>query len=150
MERDLSRIHPFTSPNDNGLSLEGQARPAQQDCTQARAQAEAQASKPLDLERERQLQALAQTRERIAAMEALLNDLPALFEAKFRERLQPLLDQQQQLLADNADLRQQLLLLRSAGQGQRRLRVLPLPSIRRLRPSDDAPPTTASVSPTRR
>lgn len=42
-------------------------------------------------------------------MQALLEDLPSLFEDKFRQRLQPMLDQQQRLLSDNANLRQHLL-----------------------------------------
>lgn len=45
-------------------------------------------------------------------MQALLEDLPSLFEDKFRQRLQPMLDQQQRLLSDNANLRQHLLQLR--------------------------------------
>ena len=43
-------------------------------------------------------------------MQALLEDLPGLFEDKFRQRLQPMLDQQQRLLSDNANLSQHLLL----------------------------------------
>ena len=107
-----------------------------------------------DLEPELELkrQALADTRARIAAMEALLEELPGLFEAKFRQRLQPLLEQQQQLLAGNADLRQQLLLLQGSGHNQRRLRLLPLPGRRpdpdTLSPADGEPPTAASADPT--
>ena len=44
-------------------------------------------------------------------MQALLEDLPSLFEDTFRQRLQPMLDQQQRLLSDNANLRQHLLQL---------------------------------------
>lgn len=54
-------------------------------------------------------QELAKTREELQAMQALLEDLPGLFEDKFRQRLQPMLDQQQRLLSDNANLRQHLL-----------------------------------------
>ena len=95
-----------------------------------------------DLKLELQRQALAETRERIAAMEALLEELPALFEAKFGERLQPLLEQQQRLLSQNADLRQQLLLLQGSSPTR--------PSLRLLSPDDGEPPTAASAGPTRR
>ena len=109
-----------------------------------------------DLELELQRQALADTRARIAAMEALLEELPGIFEAKFRERLQPLLDQQQHLLSQNADLRQQLLLLQSSAPSKRRLRLLQLPGRRTeqlgpgaaLSPGDDGPPTAALAGPT--
>ena len=113
-----------------------------------------------DVELDLQRQALADTRARIAAMEALLEELPAIFEAKFRERLQPLLDQQQQLLHQNADLRQQLLLLQSAEPSPRRLRLLPFRGRRlslgpqgvssTLSPDDDVPPTAASAGPRHR
>jgi hypothetical protein len=97
---------------------------------------------------------LAETRARIAAMEALLEELPGLFERKFRQRLQPLLDQQQRLLNDNADLRQQLLLLQGSTPQQRLMRLLPLgrnrQGSRRLNPGDDGPPTAASADPTHR
>jgi hypothetical protein len=64
-----------------------------------------------DERREALEQELAKTREELQAMQTLLEDLPALFEDKFRQRLQPLLEQQQQLLDDNANLRQRLLLM---------------------------------------
>ena len=85
-------------------------------------------------------------------MEALLEDLPGIFEVKFRERLQPLLEQQQQLLSDTADLKQQLLVLQGSGTSRRRLQLLPLQGRRRraLSPGDDAPPTAASADPTHR
>ncbi|MCP9905006.1 hypothetical protein KBY85_12795 [Cyanobium sp. BA5m-10] len=61
-------------------------------------------------ERQNQLeQELAKTREELLAMQALLEDLPGLFEDKFRQRLQPMLDQQQRLINDNDNLRQHLL-----------------------------------------
>ena len=90
-----------------------------------------------------QREALAETRARIAAMEALLEELPALFEAKFKQRIAPLLEQQQQLLQDNADLRQQLLLRQAPEPPRRRFRLLP-PA------GGDAPPTAASADPTHR
>lgn len=57
-----------------------------------------------ELERE-----LAKTREELQAMQVLLEELPALFEDKFRQRLQPMLEEQQRLLDDNVRLRQRLL-----------------------------------------
>ena len=58
---------------------------------------------PQQLERE-----LVRTREELQAMQALLEDLPSIFENKFRQRLQPLLEQQQRLLSENTVLRQHL------------------------------------------
>ena len=58
---------------------------------------------PQQLERE-----LARTREELQAIQALLEDLPSVFENKFRQRLQPLLEQQQRLLSENTVLRQHL------------------------------------------
>ena len=58
---------------------------------------------PQQMERE-----LARTREELQAMQALLEDLPSVFENKFRQRLQPLLEQQQRLLSENTVLRQHL------------------------------------------
>lgn len=66
-------------------------------------------------------QELAKTREELQAMQTLLEELPALFEDKFRQRLQPLLEQQQRLLDDNANLRQRLLLMPHP-QGKPRMR----------------------------
>ena len=51
---------------------------------------------------------LARTREELQAMQALLEDLPSVFENKFRQRLQPLLEQHQRLLSENTVLRQHL------------------------------------------
>jgi len=105
------------------------------------------------MDRDLELQALQDTRRRIAALEALLGELPELFESRFRQRLQPLLDQQRLLLQDNADLRQQLL-LRNGGEGsRRRLRLLPRPPLNAFSadPADaDALPTTGSADPTHR
>ena len=108
-----------------------------------------------DLEVQRQL--LAETRSRIAAMEALLEELPALFEARFRERLAPLLDQQHQLLSDNAALRQQLNQLQGSRPGRHlralaslaRMDAVPLDAVP-LNPDGGEPPTAASAGPTHR
>jgi hypothetical protein len=70
-----------------------------------------------------------------------------------------LVDQQQQLLNQNSDLRQQLLLLQASAPSTRRLRLLPLPGRRVepapeagaqqvLNPGDDGPPTAVSAGPT--
>lgn len=109
------------------------------------------------MDRDHQLEALAETRARIAAMESLLEELPDIFEAKFRQRLQPLLEQQQRLIHDNEQLRQRLLALQGSRTDARSRRLLPLPGRRlravidnALRRDDDVPPTTASAGPTRR
>ncbi|MFM1813014.1 MAG: hypothetical protein RLZZ336_1952 [Cyanobacteriota bacterium] len=105
------------------------------------------------MDRDLELQALQDTRRRIAALEALLEDLPELFESRFRQRLQPLLDQQRLLLQNNADLRQHLL-LRNGGLGRRRpLRLLPRPPLNAFsaEPADaGALPTAVSADPTHR
>lgn len=65
-------------------------------------------------------------------MQALLEDLPGLFEDKFRQRLQPMLDQQQRLINDNDNLRQHLLQLQPGSDtGTQRLL---LPQQERARP----------------
>ena len=51
---------------------------------------------------------LAEARLQIAELEALLEEIPQIFERKFEQRLQPVLERQNQLLEDNADLRQQV------------------------------------------
>jgi len=104
------------------------------------------------MDRDLELQALQDTRRRIAALETLLVDLPELFESRFRQRLQPLLEQQQQLLQSNAALRQQLLLRSSAVRWWGRFRPLrQLPPPLSLSGADvGALPTAASADPTRR
>ena len=51
---------------------------------------------------------LAACRDEAAALHEMLEDLPEIFERKFRQRLQSILEQQQQLLADNQALRERL------------------------------------------
>ncbi len=58
-------------------------------------------------------------------MQSLLEDLPALFETKFQQRLEPLLQQQQRLLEDNAMLRQQLLQLQPSPEPSKLRLLLP-------------------------
>ena len=102
------------------------------------------------MDRDLELQALQDTRRRIAALESLLDDLPELFESRFRQRLQPLLEQQQNLLQNNATLRQQLVPRRGSFRGRfSPLRLLPRPPS--LSGIDvGALPTAVSADPTRR
>jgi len=58
---------------------------------------------------------LARTQAELRAMQALLEDLPGVFETKFRQRLQPLLEQQQHLVSENNLLRQHLHKLQPGG-----------------------------------
>ena len=54
---------------------------------------------------------LAEARLQIAELEALLEELPDIFERKFEQRLQPVLERQERLLNDNTDLCQQIQML---------------------------------------
>lgn len=54
------------------------------------------------------LSELEATRHQIASYQSLLQDVPGIFERKFRERLQPLLERNQQIAAEGAQLREQL------------------------------------------
>ena len=67
---------------------------------------------------------LAEARLHIAALEALLEELPDIFERKFKQRLQPVLERQERLLNDNADLQQQIQMLAPVP-GEVRLRFSP-------------------------
>ena len=67
---------------------------------------------------------LAEARLQIAELEALLEELPDIFERKFEQRLQPVLERQERLLDDNADLRQQIQMLAPVP-GEVRLRFNP-------------------------
>ena len=51
---------------------------------------------------------LVACRDEARALHEMLEDLPEIFERKFRQRLQSILEQQQHLLADNQALREQL------------------------------------------
>ena len=51
---------------------------------------------------------LADTRQHIAELEALISDLPEIYERKFEQQLQPLLEQERLLLQQNLLLRDQL------------------------------------------
>jgi hypothetical protein len=63
---------------------------------------------PPDWKRESLKQELETRRHQLAAMQALLNDLPQIFESRFEGRLRPLLEQKQRLLEGNRSLREQL------------------------------------------
>ena len=67
---------------------------------------------------------LAEALLQIAELEALLDEIPEIFERKFEQRLQPVLERQERLLDDNTDLRQQIQLLAPVP-GEVRLRFNP-------------------------
>ena len=52
---------------------------------------------------------LEAARAELAALEDLLEELPAIFESKFRQRLRSLLDQQHLLAEENRQLKERLL-----------------------------------------
>jgi hypothetical protein len=62
---------------------------------------------------------LEAARDEIAALHEMLEDLPEIFERKFRQRLQAVLDHQQRLLADNQALREHLFALGPAAAVER-------------------------------
>lgn len=66
---------------------------------------------------------LEAARAELAALEDLLEELPSIFEAKFRQRLQSLLDQRNLLAEENRRLRERL--LAPAGQDRGGRRFLP-------------------------
>ena len=71
-------------------------------------------------------QRLGESQRQLLEMEQLLRELPEIFERKFQQRLEPLRQQQERLLADNRDLRQQLHQL-SAGDASPHAGVRQLP-----------------------
>ena len=64
---------------------------------------------------------LAAAQEQLTQLDALLRELPDIFERKFQQRLQPLLERQAHLLEDNQQLRQQLRQLTASTADVRRL-----------------------------
>lgn len=64
---------------------------------------------------------LAQAQAQLRQLEELLRELPEIFERKFQQRLQPVLDRQAQLLDDNQQLRLQLRQLTAAPADYRQL-----------------------------
>ena len=51
---------------------------------------------------------LAEAQLQITELEALLEEIPELFERKFQQRLQPVLERQERLLEENTELRSQI------------------------------------------
>jgi hypothetical protein len=66
-------------------------------------------------------QCVAGAREQLSAVQALLEDLPAIFEQRFLGRLEPLLEQRQRLLNETSELRQHLRELQRSGRPLRAL-----------------------------
>ncbi|MCP9927070.1 hypothetical protein [Cyanobium sp. CH-040] len=93
-------------PEDRGAGASG----TQADAADALLASHQQAWKRESLEKE-----LAACREELAAMRALLDDLPRIFESKFENRLRPLLEQKERLLHGNEGLREQLRQLQPGG-----------------------------------
>jgi len=60
---------------------------------------------------------LAAARDEATALHEMLEDLPEIFERKFHQRLQSILEQQQRLLADNQALREQIYTLAPGAPG---------------------------------
>lgn len=79
---------------------------------------------PAEPDRAELLHELEVTRSELAELSQLVEELPAIFERKFRQRLEPILEEQQRLQADNSRLRQQLEALPGSG-GQGRPLLLP-------------------------
>jgi chromosome segregation ATPase len=71
---------------------------------------------------------LAEARAQLIELEELLRELPEIFERKFQQRLQPVLERQSHLVEDNRQLRQQL----------RQLTTAAAADIRQLPPQDQA------------
>ncbi|MFM7266666.1 MAG: hypothetical protein ACKOZW_13960 [Cyanobium sp.] len=79
---------------------------------------------PRELELERELEA---ARAEVQALHEMLEDLPEIFERKFRQRVQSLVGDQQRLLADNQMLRDRLYALTPAPPTVRRGSIAALP-----------------------
>ncbi len=115
-------------------------------------------------------QELEAAQRHLAELEDLVRDLPQIFERKFQQRLQPLLDQQHLLAQDNQALRERARRALPAApasppapaaeaasgteQGAPRQGLQPLRALgdrlRRLSRRGGAPPTGGSADPTRR
>ena len=80
---------------------------------------------PAEPDRAELLRELEVTRSELAELSQLVEELPVIFESKFRQRLESILEEQVRLQADNARLRQQLEALPAGGQG----RALLLPAL---------------------
>lgn len=73
---------------------------------------------PAEPDRAELLHELEVTRSELAELSQLVEELPAIFERKFRQRLEPILEEQSRLQADNLRLRQQLEALPGGSQGR--------------------------------
>ncbi len=73
-----------------------------------------------ETEPERLRNELEAARAELAALEDLLEELPSIFEAKFRQRLRSLLDQRNLLAEENRQLRERLLAPAGADRSGRR------------------------------
>ncbi len=71
-------------------------------------------------EAERLRAELEAARAELASLEDLLEELPGIFETKFRQRLRSLLDQQHLLTEENRQLRERLLSPARTGRGRSR------------------------------
>lgn len=101
-------------------------------------------------------QQLVDARQRLAEMEELLRDLPEIFERKFQQRLQPLVERHDRLLEDNQQLRQQMRQLTATPAEMRQLppagqtteAVAPGPSSATAAPTDTVPLQHNETDPT--
>jgi hypothetical protein len=73
-------------------------------------------------------QQLTATREELAAMKQLIEQLPEIFEGRFVLRMEPLLAHRERLLSETQQLRHELLQLQAEGLP---VNLLPLPPVQR-------------------
>ena len=97
-------------------------------------QAEAPAGEASDAAAVAELQRrIGATREQLSEVQALLEELPAIFEQRFLGRLEPLLEQRRALLGETAELRSHLLELQRSGRALRALEGAPASAAPSLR-----------------
>jgi len=89
-------------------------------------------------------QELAAARDEASALHEMLEDLPEIFERKFRQRLHGVLEQQQLLLSDNQALHERLHALQPADSGAEPRTPLLLPAA--SEGAADPEPSAGSVS----
>ena len=94
------------------MSIEGAEQPESHDTLPVVSEPDPSASTPdlqhLQLALATAERKLAEALLQIAELEGLLEAIPEIFERKFEQRLQPVLERQERLLDDNAGLRQQV------------------------------------------
>jgi hypothetical protein len=95
-------------------------------------------------------QELAAARDEASALHEMLEDLPEIFERKFRQRLHGILEQQQLLLSDNQALHERLHALQPANSGPEPHTPLLLPAAAEgaAEPESRAEPAAGTVSTT--